>query len=98
MVPVCGPHPQGRPVYFSRTDMEEGPGGIWDGLRPVLGSQRSQVLKPKIAALGQASHKTDRCSRNDYKERGTLRTGADDSLVSVTAKPSDILRGWGHGW
>lgn len=36
MVPVCGPHPQGRPVYFSRTDMEEGPGGIWDGLRPVF--------------------------------------------------------------
>lgn len=28
IVPVCGPHPQGRPVYFSRTDMEEGP--RWD--------------------------------------------------------------------
>lgn len=40
------------------------------------------MLKPKTAALGQASHKIVRCSRNDYKERGTLGIGIDDNLVS----------------
>lgn len=28
MVQVCGPHPQGTPVYLSRADTEEGQVGL----------------------------------------------------------------------